>query len=135
MFSTTLAPSRAVLCDALNPTVSPITIGTVITEDPADVQAGEFRSFAGDRTQLVSYNSTTTTLQITLVNLNRAQADQVKKWKGDFLLLRTTDGLRMFGGYLNVATKRILNVVGTDGSDVAFSCSIAFQRVTYDESV
>lgn len=135
MFSTTLTADRAILCKALDPLTDPIVIGTVFTNDPELALAGEFRNFAGDRTQLVTYASSNKTLTLSFVSVSRAEQARIEAWCGDFLLLRTTDGLRLFGGYLAVASKRLLNVDADDGSNVTHTCTVAFQQVSYDESV
>lgn len=138
MFTGRITPPRARLCKALSPMDGPLDLGTRLSGGTATLD-GEFRELAGDRVQLVSRTLHTQVLPITFVALTQAQFTNILDWRGEFLLLRLTDGMRIFGGYLAVQHKRYLGVAGngdyTGARAVVYDAQVDFNRVTFSEAV
>lgn len=134
MYTSLISPSRSVLCLALDPTNGPIVVGTVQSDNEDFEIAGGPRQLAGNRTQLATYSSTARTYPITLRMVEPSDTLKLESWAGQFLLLRTTDGKRLFGGFFGFTSKRMLNVAGSL-TGTAYDIALSFIEATYNESV
>lgn len=116
------------LCDVTDPSV------TVHASYPKDARTahldGDFRSYAGGRVRIITTPADARTHPITLQWLTPAQVDTLDGWRGKVLLLRTDDGRRVFGSYLDCDPEFIL----ANGVRCAI-LPLVFTELTYDESV
>jgi hypothetical protein len=118
----------AILCDVTNPGV------TVHASYPKDERKahldGEFRTYAAGRVRIITTATDTRTHPITLQWLTPAQVALLDGWRGRLLLLRTDDGRRVFGSFLDCDPEYVL----ANGVRCAI-LPLVFTELTYDESV
>lgn len=98
---------------------------------------GEVRHYAGNRAQAIVRDQDDRTLALTLKHLSRGDRDLLLAWRGQVVLVRTMDAERFFAVYFNAPYRRVLRTTPEDGSDgdVTYDMDIAFQRVSWKESV
>lgn len=132
-----LTAPRAVLIDPTQPTGYKIASGIVRPDSAEGGLDGEFREFAGGRTQLVLYNMPAYIFPVTFVSLDQADFEQMTTrvsdggWMGALLLLRTIDGKRIFGAYLSYTE----NPHFVTSSGITHDVTVQFTQVTYQEFV
>jgi hypothetical protein len=129
-----VAATRAWLTDPLDPGGASVQCGTRRDGPLADVQDGELLVFAGNRSELVTYDTGSVTLPLTFAFLTPAQYAQVLLWRGRTLLLRTIDGLRYFGGYLSINQGAFYRG-GGDGTAPFYDAGVTFLGTTYTDTV
>lgn len=137
MYLIILDVRRVWLTDPADPFGPSIVCGSTTPTQATSIQGGTYRQLAGNRIRASLRNSTTFSYPVTLRALTPDQHDQLRKWTGKTLLLRTFEGVRIFGSYLSINQKRITNTTG-DGSRIAnfrFDDDIQFVQTSYDESV
>jgi hypothetical protein len=126
-----VSDTRAWLTDPTNPTVSPMRFGTQTTSDPNLAQDGDYRQYSNGASQMVRYDTQTSTASYKIMNLTRTQRNQLNNWRTKTLLFRSVDGDRFFVSYLAVQPhRRLRSSDGTPHYDVL----VTFNIVSYDES-
>lgn len=128
---TSVSASLAWLVDPADPSTAPLTFGTRTNSDPSLNVDGDYRQYSNGASQIVVYETQTSTVAYTLVGLTRDQRVQLENWRGKTLLLRTVDGDRWFVAYLGISPHRRLRT----SAGVRYDVSITFNIVSYDESV
>lgn len=123
--------TRAWLVDPTNPTVSPLRFGTQTLNDPSLSQDGDYRQYSNGASQMVAYDTQTSTVSYKIINLTRTQRNQLVNWRAKTLLFRSVDGDRFFVSYLTVAPHRRLRALS---GDTRYDVTITFNIVSYDES-
>lgn len=126
-----VSAARAWLVDPADPTTSPLGLGTKTSTDPSLSIDGEYRQYSNGASQMVAFETQTSTVSYVLVNLTRDQRLQLEQWRGKTLLLRTVDGDRWFVSYLAISPHRRLHTT----SGIRYDVTITFNIVSYDESV
>lgn len=125
---------RAWLIDPASPTGFSFTSGTRRTGEETDAVEGEVRQFAGGRRQLIVRDAVLFTMPIQFVNLSLADVAAFRSHKGALLLLRTVQGERVFGGYLQMSVATQTNTSkGLYG--MAFDVTVQFFETSYVEAV
>lgn len=133
MPTTLLAATRAWLTDPLDPGGASVQCGTRRDGQLATTVDGELLVFAGNRSELVTYDTGSVTLPITFAYLTPAQFAQIQAWIGRTLLLRTIDGQRYYGGFLAVGQSTFYRG-GPAGSGPWYEASVTFDGVTYSDT-
>lgn len=119
-----------------DPSGPAIVCGTRQGSSAGSTLDGEVRSYAGGRTRAVIRDQDSRTRPLTLRHLSPSELDRLMDWRGRVVLLRTTDGERMFCVYFSVGDRPMLRTTPEDGSDnVTYDADVTFTRVSYDESV
>lgn len=126
MYTVTVDESLSWLTDPGDPTGPQVTAGTRRPSDPTTMQDGDFRQFPQNQTQLISRDTITRQFPITLDNLTAQQLSQIELWVGRTLCLRTFDGFRYFGGYLQYQPHWYPRTQ-------TYSVALAFQLVSFSE--
>lgn len=136
MYTAIVPMTRAWLLDPSNPSTS-VSCGTRTSNQPTvETLDGEFRTFAGNVIQLVTRTLNSRQYPLVFAAVTNVQRQQLVDWRGITLLLRTTEGVRMYGGYLSTSTTRYLRTsVDLGATPVAYDVSVVFETVTYVEAV
>lgn len=129
-YTTTLPSTRAWLSDPQLPGGGVIQCGTRRGGPLVTASDGELRLFAGNRAELVAFDSGTITMAVAFVGITGDALAQIKAWIGRTLLLRTTDGMRLYGGYLQVSQTTYLLA-----NPVLYDAEVSFLGVTYSDTV
>lgn len=134
MPTVTVAATRAWLTDPLDPGGASVQCGTRRDSPLASAQDGELLVFAGNRSELVTYDTTSVTIAITFAYLTPAQFAQIQKWIGRTLLLRTIDGQRYYGGYLGFSQPTYYRG-GPSVGGAWYEAGVTFLGVTFTDTV
>lgn len=129
-YTTFLPGTLAWLTDPLTPGGPSIQCGTRRPQPLADSQDGELVLFAGGRAELATYDAHQVDMPLVFAAITGTQLAQLKAWEGRTLLLRTIDGMRLYGGYFSVAqTTYYLS------TPVIYDAEVRFQGVTYSDAI
>lgn len=129
-YTTTLTGTLAWLTDPLTPGGASVQCGTRRPQPITDTTDGDLVLFAGGRAELAVYDAVTVNMPLVFAALTTTQLAHLKAWKGRTLLLRTIDGMRLYGGYFTVAQTTYLLA-----SPILYDAEVQFQGVTYTDTV
>lgn len=128
---------RTWITDPSDPFGRRIICGSTTSSPAGFIQGGTYRQLAGNRVRGAKRNASFQSYPVTLRALTPDQHELLVSWTGRTLLFRTFEGARLFGSYLTINSKRILNTTG-DGSRIVnfrFDDEITFGQTSFDESV
>jgi hypothetical protein len=113
-----------------------VQCGSNISSGITDSLDGDVRYYAGGRVEGWSRNKDARTMQIMLRHLGAKDAQLIRDWRGIPVLIRTTEGERFFGFYLETTTQRLLRTTPDDGvGTTTWDISLTVTRVSFDETL